>query len=61
MFCPRCGDLLVNLDGELTCISGNMSLSKKMEALFLAFVNRPIRGSISLLAVAGIALDAELK
>jgi hypothetical protein len=32
-----------------------------MNALFLAFVNRPIRGSISLLAVAGIALDAELK
>ena len=32
MYCPRCGNLLEIVNGELTCIRGNMGLSKNMEA-----------------------------
>lgn len=30
MFCPKCGDSLVEVNGELTCIRGNMVLSVRM-------------------------------
>jgi hypothetical protein len=28
MFCPKCGDHLTDVDGEMTCIAGDMGLSK---------------------------------
>lgn len=31
MFCPKCGSELVYQDGELTCITGDMGLSRYME------------------------------
>lgn len=31
MFCPKCGSELVYQDGELTCIAGDMRLSRYME------------------------------
>lgn len=31
MFCPMCGDTLVNVNGELTCVRGGMGLSRDME------------------------------
>ncbi len=30
LFCPRCGDRLVDIQGELTCVAGGMGLSKVM-------------------------------
>lgn len=30
LFCPRCGDPLVDVSGELRCVAGGMGLSKVM-------------------------------
>jgi len=30
MFCPKCGELLAEVNGELACIQGSMSLSARM-------------------------------
>jgi hypothetical protein len=30
MFCPKCGDRLAEVDGELTCVRGKMGLSERM-------------------------------
>lgn len=35
MFCPKCGDELRNVKGELTCARGGMGLSKSMERRLL--------------------------
>jgi hypothetical protein len=32
MFCPKCGDELVEVEGELTCVRGNMKLSQNLAA-----------------------------
>jgi uncharacterized Zn finger protein (UPF0148 family) len=40
MYCPKCSELLQNIDGELTCVSGDMALSKRMENdLYECFVS----------------------
>jgi rubrerythrin len=31
MFCPKCGDELVKVGGELTCVRGRMGLSRHLE------------------------------
>lgn len=31
MFCPKCGDKLVKIGGELTCVKGQMGLSQHLE------------------------------
>lgn len=39
MFCPKCGETLVDVAGELTCPRGNMGLSQKMASdLYECFV-----------------------
>jgi NADH pyrophosphatase NudC (nudix superfamily) len=41
MFCPKCGDPLARRRDELTCVRGNMALSRSMETrLEATFVNR---------------------
>lgn len=30
MFCPKCGDTLEDVNGELTCVRGDMGLSQDM-------------------------------
>lgn len=30
MFCPKCGDTLEDVNGELTCVRGEMGLSRDM-------------------------------
>lgn len=34
MFCPRCGEPLAEVNGALTCVRGDMSLSPKMRECF---------------------------
>jgi hypothetical protein len=35
MFCPKCGDEMVNQDGELTCIRGAMGLSQQVHNMLM--------------------------
>jgi hypothetical protein len=30
MFCPKCGEELTDVDGDLTCVTGDMQLSPRM-------------------------------
>jgi len=45
MYCPKCSDDLVSVEGELTCVRGEMSLSKSIEKslfdYFIVNVNAP--------------------
>jgi rubrerythrin len=34
MFCPKCGDEFVKVDGYLTCVRGRMELSSRLESRF---------------------------
>ena len=36
--CPRCGDLMQMRETELTCVGGDMPLSRKVESALRAFV-----------------------
>ncbi len=39
MYCPKCGELLVDVEGELTCLAGEMGLARLMaEELYDCFV-----------------------
>ena len=41
MFCPKCGDSLAEVNGELTCVRGDMALSNRMRTdLDECFVTR---------------------
>ena len=41
MHCPKCSEVLQDIDGELTCVSVEMGLSKRMENdLYECFVSR---------------------
>ena len=44
MFCAKCGDELVKVGRELTCVRGQMGLSKDMERRFTeCFILRSVR------------------
>ncbi len=43
MFCPKCGEVMIVNDGEVTCVSGGMQLSASMrDGLTEVFVDRSI-------------------
>ena len=43
MFCPKCGDELVKVGTELTCVRGQMGLSQNMECrLTECFISRNV-------------------
>jgi len=45
MFCPKCGEVMIVNDGEVTCVSGDMQLSASMrDGLTEVFVDRRRRG-----------------
>jgi uncharacterized Zn finger protein (UPF0148 family) len=70
MFCPRCGDELVPQNGELTCLRGDMALSRHIEKILTERYSRhvpsPDAGTVSsdpgwYCPGCGVPLDADLR
>ena len=45
LFCPRCAAAMQRVAGELTCVVGDMGLSRNMETALLGRFGGQVRGS----------------
>jgi uncharacterized Zn finger protein (UPF0148 family) len=71
MFCPKCASVLVRRHGELTCVPGDMGLSRHLEALLTeryGLHTPPLRGGVSSAETAswycpgcGVSLASDLR
>lgn len=48
MFCPKCGDVMAQVNGELTCVRGGMGLSRRMEGALVACYGEKSRKPVGL-------------